>query len=540
MISLQQSIQQDVTEAQTVDELDALGEIQFPCANGRCIRGWHFHALLVMERLRCPLKVYDRFLLDVVVKLSKHGHSSSFLPSVSAETCSTVSDYVCQTHAEASRPSDHFVRNKSGTITSMDPMRMRNIFAIIDLTSYLGRLVCLGSNLTTQPFESAVAFFATAIDRIGLRTLWLITNRVAIDYTAVFSMFSRLMTKGVIDRIQPGASSTITQQYARLFLALVANKDTLGREQLMKIVQQEAAMSTNMSLSPGGRKNILEVIWDILAECGGGVPDDSFDDQYFLSPCASMFEPPAKRALLTTLDGDSDSEARALPLSSLRSGYLRRIRAEFLPSLRSGYLRRIRAEFDTSIEQDLKPPHRLVRNDSIVAETVSLLLENGIELPDVLCQSDTLHQLLLMGFPLLLQVLAGHGVDIWICDEINDKPLIVQACATSSPDMVNCLLDGQQEASDSRRSCKPVEVDMTTSQHRMDQLWIAAVQRSDDRVLKVLHQRHVPATKAALLESAMQSDPRFISFMLEKLPFTTEEAADASQASLGILPVVRC
>ena len=59
----------------------------------------------------------------------------------------------------------------------------------------------------------------------------------------------------------------------------------------------------------------------------------------------------------------------------------------------------------------------------------------------------------------------------------------------------------------------------------MDQLWIAA-ERSDDRVLKVLHQRHIPATNVALLESAMRSDPRYLSFMLEKLPFTTEEAAD--------------
>ena len=104
VISLQQSIQRDVIEAETVDELDALGEIQFPCANGSWHRGWHFHALLVMERLRCPLKIYDRFLLNLVVKLSERGHSSSSLLSVSAETCSTVSDYGCQTRAEASRP----------------------------------------------------------------------------------------------------------------------------------------------------------------------------------------------------------------------------------------------------------------------------------------------------------------------------------------------------------------------------------------------------------------------------------------------------
>ena len=337
--------------------------------------------------------------------------------------------------------------------------------------------------------------------------LWLITNRVAIDYTAVFTMFSRLMTKGVIDRIRTGASSTITQQYTRLFLALVANKGTLGREQLMKIVQQEVAMSTNMSLSPDGRENILEVLWDAVAKCGRDVVDDLSDD--LCLPCESMSEPPAKRARLTTMYGAS--EAEAIPL----------------PSLHSGHFHGAPAELDTSSELDLKPPHRLVRNDSIVAETVSLLLENGIELPDVLCKSDTLHQLLLMGFPLLLRVLARHGVDVWICDEINDKPLIVRACATSSPDMVSCLLEGLQEASDSRRSCKPVEVDMTTLQHRMDQLWIAAVQRSDDRVLKVLHQRRVPATKAALLDSAMKSDPRFVSFMLEKLPFMAEEAADA-------------
>ena len=507
VISLQQSIQRDVTEAQTVDELDALGEIQFPCANGRCICGWHFHALLVMERLRCPLKIYDQFLLNLVVKLSERGHSSSSLPSVSAETCSTVSDYGYRPYTQTPRPSDRFARNKSGAITSMDPMHMRNIFAIIDLSSYLERLICLGSNLTALLFQSAPAFFAATIDRIGQLALWLITNCVPIDYTAVFCMFSRLMTKSVIDRIQPGASSTIARRYARLFLALVANKGTLGREQLMKIVQQEATLSTNMSLSLDGRENILGVIWDIVAEHGHGVVDDSSDD--LCLPCESMSEPQVQRTRLTTRFGGS--EAGTLPL----------------PLVCSGSFDRTRAELDTSNEQVFQSAHSLVRNDPVVTETVSLLLENGIELPEVFCQRDTLHQLLLMEFPHLLRVLAGHGVDVWICDRINDKPLIVRACATSSPDMVNCLLDGQQEASDSHHDCKPVKVDMTMSQHRMDQLWIAAAQRSDDRVLKVLHQRHVPATKAALLESAMRSDPRFVTFMLEKLPFTTEEAADA-------------
>ena len=84
---------------------------------------------------------------------------------------------------------------------------------------------------------------------------------------------------------------------------------------------------------------------------------------------------------------------------------------------------RFRAQLDTSNEQDLKQPNSLVRNDLIVAETVCLLLENGMQLPDVLCQRDVLHELLLMEFPNLLRVLAGHGVDIWISDEINDKPL---------------------------------------------------------------------------------------------------------------------
>ena len=107
------------------------------------------------------------------------------------------------------------------------------------------------------------------------------------------------------------------------------------------------------------------------------------------------------------------------------------------------------------------------------------------------------------------------------------SPSLSEHALPALRDMVDCLLVGQQKASDSRRSCKPVEVDMTTLQHQMDQLWIAAAQRSDERVLQVLHQRRVPATKAALLDSAMKSDPHFVLFMLEKLPFTAEEAADA-------------
>ena len=171
VISLQQSIQQDVTEAQTVDELHALGEIQFPNTNGRHIRGWHFHALLVMERLRCPLEVYDQFLLNVVMMLSKRDRISSSLLSVSAEKCSTVSDYGCRTSTEAPRPSDRLARNKSGIMTSMDPVYMRNIFAIVDMSSYLEQLIHLGSNLETILFAYPSPNFATAINRIGRLTL---------------------------------------------------------------------------------------------------------------------------------------------------------------------------------------------------------------------------------------------------------------------------------------------------------------------------------------------------------------------------------
>ena len=67
VLSLQQSIGQDIREAHSKEELWKLGMIEFPSASGTSVRGWHFHALLVMECLQCPL--FEQFFCTVVARL---------------------------------------------------------------------------------------------------------------------------------------------------------------------------------------------------------------------------------------------------------------------------------------------------------------------------------------------------------------------------------------------------------------------------------------------------------------------------------------
>ena len=92
------------------------------------------------------------------------------------------------------------------------------------------------------------------------------------------------------------------------------------------------------------------MIWDIVAEHGHGVVDDSSDD--LCLPSESMSEPQAKRTRLTTL------------LVVLKQEHFH------CPRYVQAVLTGLRLNSDTSDEQAFQSPHSLVRNDPVVAETV--------------------------------------------------------------------------------------------------------------------------------------------------------------------------
>ena len=475
--SLQQSIQQDVVEAQSEDDLQALGRIEFPSVQlGRLVRGWHFHALLVMERLHCPL--VGRFLKKVI-------HALCSPVAWSSDRCGIIERRTYRFGQE-----EYVVSDPSGDVTSMSLGHMQSVFACIDISTHLEKVLLL-QNSPKSSFVLVEPHDLLRIIRwIGELSLWLITNGVAIDYTAVFSLFSRLMTTDMLYECDFwGKPSVLGFLYVDLFFACILHKEVLGRHQLMEIVQQLVAMATHPSAA--GKKNVLDWLCDALLDLSkAGYYHLTLalwsDDQVRIE-----LEPTATRACLV--------EQQATTNSSGGEG------------TEEGCLNCTDARLQI---------HR--QDDKVMTEAVLLLLENGLTPPDAFRSGRTLHQLLSLQFSSLLKALAEHWVDIWssACTS-----LIVRACKTSSAWMVNCLLECQ--ATGAHHTTDPDSDGWRTSAHNSDNLWVAALQCADVSIFRVLLYWRVPATKAALLESAMKSDRSFVTFMLEKLPFTAEEAADA-------------
>ena len=519
-ISLEQSIQQNLREAQSEEELEALGGIVFASSCGDWVRGWHFHALLVMERLRCPLRIYEYLLKRMVLvlcggnpalpvlssaamssamrshpqqKMSVHRRRRKQThPSQSGETGNkpgtTSSD---KTGNKPGTTSSDKTGSKPGTTSSVNPSYMRSLRACVDLAAHLAKLLSPRCSATVELFTDASTLSVT-FDWIGQIALWLLTNGVAIDYTAIFALFSHWMTRSVAiyDR------ASLTNRHVQLFLASVAHKNTLGRHQLTQIAELTAAtLNRQASWGDDTNKWIRQAILEFECRQANGASRYTVDHQS---------KPHAKSTLANvppdTWPNTSDG------LSPL---------CHRVDKLGASY----------PADSRLPPAHI----DEAIAEVFSLLLENGLELPHKFREHCTLNRLLKNGWSSLLGVLIEHGADMWTCS-VRGCSLIVDAVRFSSPALVDCLLQSQSNRAGVLHDSKSVDVSKYPPypQTWSDALWMAAVLAApDDSMLNVLAEWRIPATKAALLQSALRYESVFISFMLQKLPFTAEEAADA-------------
>ena len=450
---LQQSVQLSVYEARTANELKELGRIEFPSMLGCTLRGWHFHALLVIMRLGHPNAV--QILHNMLLILVGRGTTSCPLNEVGQE-----------------RETALHTRSADGRITSMNVGFARSLFACIDV----------GVSWTTQLLEHPVSNWTTDLNAcelydimqlLGGLAFWLLSNDVHFDIPTVINMFVRLADYIETAEHMIGLLFRPRNFSAKLYLMCVARMraGTLGRGQLAGIASLLVKSSMAMDY---GCDVALTSVCDVLAQ-----------------------------GCCTEEHKKSDT-----PLPASRSMY--------------------------NLPWD---------SDEVAAEAVALLFQAGLTKPDVSC--GLLHQLLAKKFSRLLGVLAHHGVDIWVCDEIGDTPLIVQACKVSSPTMIRCLLQGWQNALRvgmpwPRRvpaengvavnaivgTASPGRTVQTFREH---DLWSTVLERSKDcvSVLEVLTQCGIAATSATLMQSALSLSSEVVSYLLKTSAFTSAEAANS-------------